>query len=304
MSSTNTSLLRNLPSVKALLFFDVVARHQNLVRAGEELHLTQGALSRQLKALEEHLGVTLFVRGSRGLKFTQEGELLYDYSRRAFETLGSGLRRLSVDAARETLVVSVARSFAACVLAPKIGGFVQTYPWVDLRIDVHRYFTDLELSGADIFIRLGAGDWEGYRMLALTGDTVCAVCSPALAGAIQDAQPPGLPAGTVLLRNAERDYWAEWLGNGNRPIDLEAAPTVRCNDSVALMEAVKAGGGLCLTRHSLAAGSIAAGSLVSLWDQQLNDGLRYYALSARRSHARQAAVLFMQWLESEFAPAR
>lgn len=88
MSSTNTSLLRNLPSVKALLFFDVVARHQNLVRAGEELHLTQGALSRQLKALEEHLGVTLFVRGSRGLKFTQEGELLYDYSRRAFETLG------------------------------------------------------------------------------------------------------------------------------------------------------------------------------------------------------------------------
>lgn len=304
MSSTNTALHRNLPSVKALLFFDVVARHQNLVRAGEELHLTQGALSRQLKALEDHLGVILFFRGPRGLKFTQEGELLYDYTRRAFETLGSGLRRLSVDAARETLVVSVARSFAACVLAPKIDGFAQAHPWVDLRIDVHRYFTDLELSGADISIRLGAGDWEGYRMLALTGDTVCAVCSPAMAVALQEVAPPDLPAGAVLLRNAERDYWAEWIGSGNRPIDLEAVATVRCNDSVALIEAVKAGGGLCLTRHSLAAASIAARSLVPLWGEQLNDGLRYYALSARRSHARRAVELFMQWLESEFTPAR
>jgi len=300
MSSTNTALLRKLPSVKALLFFDVVARHLNLVRAGEELHLTQGALSRQLKALEDHLGVLLFVRGPRGLKFTQEGELLYDYSRRAFETLGSGLRRLSVDAARETLVVSVARSFAVCVLAPKIGRFVQAHPWVDLRMDVHRYFTDLELSGADISIRLGAGDWEGYRMLALTGDTVCALCCPALAPALEAAPAPGLPANTVLLRNAERDYWAEWHGCGNRPIDLEATATVQCNDSAALIEAVKAGAGMCLTRHSLAAGALASGSLVPLWGQQLHDGLRYYALSARRSHSRRAVELFMQWLEAEF----
>ena len=87
------SLLRRLPSMKALLFFNVVGRHLNLVRAGEELHLTQGALSRQIKLLEQHLGVALFRRLARGLAFTQEGETLYAYSQQAFGTLDAGLRR-------------------------------------------------------------------------------------------------------------------------------------------------------------------------------------------------------------------
>ena len=156
MTSRDQALLRSLPSLKALLFFNTVAKHLNLVRAGEELHLTQGALSRQLKALEDHLGVSLFKRGPRGLAFTQEGEILYDYCQRAFDTLGTGLRHLSVVAERETLVVSVARSFAVRVLAPRIAGFVQAHPWVDLRIDIHRYFAHLDSSGADISIRLGS----------------------------------------------------------------------------------------------------------------------------------------------------
>jgi len=112
MSSGNTDLLRTLPSIKALLVFNTVAKHLNFVRAADELHMTQGALSRQVKALEEHLGVVLFKRGPRGLSFTQEGDLLYDYSRRAFDTLGTGVRHLSVSSGRKTLVVSVARSFA------------------------------------------------------------------------------------------------------------------------------------------------------------------------------------------------
>jgi LysR family glycine cleavage system transcriptional activator len=303
MSSTNTSLLRSLPSIKALFFFNTVAKHLNLVRAGEELHLTQGALSRQLKALEDHLGMVLFVRGPRGLSFTQEGELLYDYSRRAFDTLSSGIRHLSVVAERETLVVSVARSFAICILAGKVAGFVQANPWIDLRIDIHRYFADLESSGADISIRLGDGDWEGYQMLALTDDTVCAVCSPALAAKVEQQEASAPLTGITLLRNAERDYWDKWHEGKNRPVDLEAATSIHFNDSATMIEAVKAGAGLCLTRLALASDSLAAGALTQLWGQELHDGLRYYAICARRSSARRAVNLFMTWLATEFNAA-
>ncbi len=300
MSSTNTALLRSLPSIKALLFFNTVGKHLNLVRAGAELHMTQGALSRQVKALEEHLGVELFKRGPRGLSFTQEGELLYDYSRKAFDTLVTGLRHLSVDAERETLVVSVARSFADCVLCKKIGRFVQANPWIDLRFDVHRYFADMDSSGADISIRLGSGDWEGYRMLTLTDDRVCAVCSPELAVQYEELDSFSYIKEGLLLRNVERDYWEKWRASGNRTIDFDGTPTIRFNDSAPMLAVAKAGAGLCLTRLALVSDSLANGSLKQLWGQEINDGLKYYAVCANRSSATRAVDLFMKWLASEF----
>lgn len=303
MSSKDTALLRSLPSIKALLFFNTVAKHLNLVRAGEELHLTQGALSRQLKALEEHLGVELFKRGPRGLSFTQEGELLYDYSKRAFDTLSIGIRHLSVVAERETLVVSVARSFAMCVLSKRLATFVRANPWIDLRVDIHRYFADLDSCGADISIRLGGGDWDGYRMVAVTDDAVCAVCAPAISGELERIQAARRLPASLLLRNTERDYWDEWDEAGNRTIELEGTPTIRFNDSATMLEAVKAGAGLCLTRSILVRDAICEGSLTQLWGEELHDGLRYYAICAQRSSTRRPVDLFMRWLTSEFAPS-
>ncbi|PVY27507.1 LysR family glycine cleavage system transcriptional activator/LysR family transcriptional regulator of beta-lactamase [Paraburkholderia silvatlantica] len=301
MSSGNTELLRTLPSIKALLVFNTAAKHLNLVRAAEELHMTQGALSRQIKALEEHLGVALFKRGPRGLSFTQEGDLLYDYSRRAFDTLGTAVRHLSIGASRETLVVSVARSFADCVLCRRIAGFVSANPWIDLRIDVHRYFVDLDSSGVDISIRLGAGPWDGYRALAISDDRVGAVCSPGLLKHYEQLSTSDVIAEGLLLRNIERDYWERWQESGNRMPDLEGSPAIRFNDSAPMLEAAKGGAGLCLTRLTLVADSLAAGTLTQLWGQEIRDGQRYYAVCSNRTNARRAVELFMQWLESEFA---
>jgi LysR family glycine cleavage system transcriptional activator len=303
MSARDTDLLRNVPSMKALLFFSTIAKHLNLVRAAEELHLTQGALSRQLKALEEHLGVELFKRGPRGLSFTQEGEILHDYAGRAFDTLRTGLRHLSVVAERETLVLSVARSFAVRVLSGRIASFVRANPWVDLRIDIHRYFADLESSGADISIRLGNGEWAGYRIQTLTDDAVWAVANPAVAASLAAIQGPARSGGALLLRNTERDYWDSWLAGGKPAIQLDDTDTLRFNDSATMLEAVSAGAGFCLTRASLVRDAVAAGSLVRLWDREMRDGLRYYALCAPRSGTKRAVDSFMRWLESEFGAA-
>jgi LysR family transcriptional regulator, glycine cleavage system transcriptional activator len=261
-------------------------------------------LSRQLKALEKHLGVELFKRGPRGLSFTQEGELLYDYSRRAFDTLSTGLRRLSVDADRDALVVSVARSFASCVLSRRIGSFAKANPWIDLRIDVHRYFADMDSSGADISIRLGAGDWDGHRMLALTDDRVGAVCSPKLVRQYERLGASRVIKEGFLLRNVERDYWDQWQDSGNQTIDLDDAPTIRFNDSASMLELATSGAGLCLTRLCLVTDALANGTLKQLWGEHIHDGLRYYAVCSNRTIARRAVDLFMNWLASEFiAPA-
>lgn len=298
MNSSHTSLLRSLPSLKALLFFNTVGKHLNLVRAGEELHLTQGALSRQLKSLEEHLGVELFRRGPRGLAFTQEGELLYDYSKRAFETLGVGLRHLTVVTERQTLVVSVARTFAVRVLASRVASFLTANPWIDLHIDVHRYFVDLESSGADVSIRLGKGDWAADRMHCLTGDAVWAVCNSDVKTAVSRRE---LGATTsFILRNVERDYWEAWRESGRPALTTDDALMLHFNDSATMLEAAQTGAGICLTRGCLVQDAISRGVLVRLTDDEMHDGLSYYAICTSRAAQKRAVDLFMSWLEEEF----
>jgi len=298
MRAREITLLRNLP-LKALVVFNAAARHLNLVRAGKELHLTQGALSRQLKSLEEHLGVELFRRGPRGLSFTQDGELLYDYSKRAFETLSMGLRNLSVVADRETLVISVARSFAIRVLASRIARFVEAYPEIDVHVDVHRYFVDLESSGADISIRLGPGEGDGHRVQVLSGDAVWPVANAHVAARLS-AGSSTTPK-TLLLRYSERDYWDDWLAAGHEAPAIDDFSSLQFNDSATMLDAVQAGAGFCLTRASLVRDAVTAGALVRLGEAEMHDGLRYYAIGAARSSAKKAVDLFMGWLEAEVA---
>lgn len=298
-AAQQTALLRRLPSLKALLFFNSVAKHLNLVRAGKELHLTQGALSRQLKALEEHLGVELFKRGPRGLAFTQEGETLYAYSQRAFDMLGTGLRRLSVVSDRETLVVSVARSFALRVLSRHLFRFVEAHPLVDLQVDTHRYSADLETSGADISIRLSSSEPGAYRVQPLTDDALWPVAQPSLARRLQTVARTGRPLRARLLQYSERDDWDAWLQAGNRAIEPEG-PDIRVGDSGTLIELVEAGTGFCLTRACLVRDAVREGRLARIGTEELHDGQRYHAVCGPRSGSKKGVNLFFEWLAEEF----
>jgi DNA-binding transcriptional LysR family regulator len=291
-------LLRRMPSMKSLFFFNVVARHQNLVRAGQELHLSQGALSRQIKALEQHLGIELFRRTPRGLAFTQEGETLYAYTEQAFGTLTAGLQRLSLVPGPQTLVVSVARSFAVCVLAPRLAQFVQAHPWVNLQIDTHRYFADLETSGADVSIRLSEGEFtSGYRHQVLTDDACWLVATPAVAKRLRspDSSAGALP--TVLLRNSERDDWTRWVAAGNHTV-AHIDTSLQFNDSATMLQTAKAGVGFCVARAALVQEAIKLGTLERVWKQEMRDGLCYRAVSTARS--KPALEPFLSWLAQEF----
>ena len=291
------ALLRRLPSMKALLFFNTVGKHLNLVRAGQELHLTQGALSRQIKTLEVHLGVELFRRLPRGLAFTEEGEVLYAFCQSAFDTLNSGLQRLSVVADRQTLVVSVARSFALRVLSSRLPRFTQAYPWVDLQVDTHRYFADMETSGTDVSIRLGKSDLSASPTQVLTDDAIWAVATPAISRRIRARTRGGDVVRPALLMYSERDDWNNWLAAGHKSVPLDGA-TLRFNDSATMLNTAEAGMGFCVVRACLARDAIEAGRLVRVWSNELHDGLRYFAISTLRP--KPAIKPFLAWLATEF----
>jgi len=279
-----------------MLAFSMAGRHLNLVRAAQEMHITQGALSRQIKALENHLGVRLFERRARGLAFTQEGELLYDYACRAFETLDEGVARLTLRPARHTLVLSVARSFAQRVLVPRLSGFAQACPQVDLRLDIHRYFADLASCGADISIRLGKGEWDEYRTIRLTADRIVPVCAPPISARLRD---PLRREDVPRLRNVEHD-WEPELARAGAGLWPMGSSRMDFNDSATLLQAAEAGLGLAAARTSLAAAALSAGRLVRPFDCDLRDGLDYYAVCTERAAGKPAVKLFTDWLEQEF----
>ena len=134
------------------------------------------------------------------------------------------------------------------------------------------------------------------RTQALTDDAVWAVASPPVARAVAAGQAP------LVLRNTERDYWDTWTAAAHRhmPIDIAKAEALHFNDSATMLEAVAAGAGLCLTRACLVRDALVAGSLVRLWDGELRDGLRYYAVCASRGAGKKAAAPFLQWLAAAF----
>ncbi|WP_442596877.1 LysR substrate-binding domain-containing protein [Parapusillimonas sp. JC17] len=299
MTASNTNILSRIPSLRSLLVFNAAARHLNQVRAAEELCLTQSALSRQLKSLEEHLGVQLFERGPRGLRFTQEGELLYDFTSRAFALMGEGINRLGITTERHTLVVSVARGFAQRVLAPRLGEFVSAHPQIDLHIDIHRYYADLESSGADISIRLGVGDWDDYHSVKITDDALVPVCAPPIAERIKGRED--IPDDIIVLRNREREYLDTWMLHPRvRRIPTEGRMSLSFNDSATLISALESGVGIAVSRSSLVSDALESGSLVRPFEGEIKDGLDYYAVSSRRSRRNAVVSLFMQWLEAKF----
>ncbi|GAA4324090.1 transcriptional regulator GcvA [Pigmentiphaga soli] len=288
MPDSGLALLTRLPSARGMLAFNITARHLNLVRAAQELGITQGALSRQIKALEDHLGVRLFERHARGLAFTQEGELLYDFTRRGFETLGAGIGRLTLRAERQTLVLSVARSFALRVLIPRLAEFTQAHPHIHLNLDIHRYFADIATSGVDVSIRLGAGDWQDCRVTRLTRDRIVSVCAPSLQAQLGD---PVLRARVPLLRNVERDYPMHWnAGIGDARIDF--------NDSASMLAAAEAGMGVAVSRTSLVADAERRGKLVRPTDHDTRDGLDYYAVCTENAYRKPSVQAFCAWVST------
>ena len=280
--------------LQALRAFDAAARHLNMARAATELGVTQGAISRQVKALEERLAEPLFTRGPRGLRLTEAGDVLADYARRGLETLESGLFRIGQPRSRTTLVVNAARSFAMRVLAPRIGDFARAHPWIELRLETHRYFAQLHGADVDVAIRTGNGDWPDYVVRRLTREQMLPVCTPALRATLPHDAAAALPRAT-LLHYAERPYWRGWAeAAGIDPALI--APGPRFDETAMALAAAEAGQGIGIGWGVLVRVAIAEGRLVRAFDGVMEDGTGYHLVMTEMAARRSTVQAFSEWL--------
>src|SRR5947207_7996850 len=170
-----------LPGLDLLVGFEAAARHLSFTKAGAELYRTQSAVSRQIKELEDQLGVALFQRRHRALALTEPGHQLYAAAAQVLATMRSATERLRRQSGRRRpLSVTTTNSFAALWLIPRLAGFTRTHPGVDVRIMAETRVQDLDRDVLDVAVRHGPASLAGSDAVRLMGERVFPVCSPKL----------------------------------------------------------------------------------------------------------------------------
>ena len=298
---------RALLPLNALRAFESAARHLSFSKAADELSVTPGAVSQQIRQLEDIIGAPLFRREARGLQ-------LSDLGRAAAPLVGQGLDRLR-DASsvlkeppkRRQVSISVTPSFASKWLMPRMDDFHQAHPEIEVWISADNAPADLEQGNIDLAIRYGPGDYPGHEAQRLLVETVLPVCSPAL---MQSAHPIRSPADLVhhtLLHDmsndgdATRPDWPMWLmARGVKHPDARRGS--RFNQDGLLIEAAVAGRGVALAKRTLAQADLAAGRLIAPFhDGGSQVGFAYHVLHRRERPLTPSAIAFTDWLKMQAA---
>lgn len=293
-------MAERLPPLNALRCFDIAAKHLSFTKAAAELHVTHSAVSHQIKALEEWLGLPLFRRVNRGLVLTEAGQAYLKPIREAFERLGDATRRLRVRERSGPLTVSVMPSFAGKWLVPRLGRFRQRHPDIDVRISASSELADFERDDVDIAVRYGRGNWPGLRVELLMHETLFVVCSPGLLEGPNAIRQPADIARHTLLSDLDWriDVWQIWFeaaGLGN----VEARRALSFNYSNLMIQAAVDGLGVALSQHALAGDDLAAGRLVRPFDISLPTEYAYYVVMPEVSAERPKIAAFRDWLKDE-----
>jgi DNA-binding transcriptional LysR family regulator len=294
-----------LPSLDLLQGFEAAARLLSFTRAGDELHLTQSAVSRQIQELEAQLGVKLFERRHRALALTEAGQQFYASAAQVLATMRAATARLRAQAGRGTLSVTTTHSFAALWLIPRLAGFTRGHPGVDVRIAADTRVQDLERDGLDVAIRHGPASLAGPHAQRLFGERVFPVCSPKL---LKDARRPlAEPADLrhhVLLQYDDPDvrhpwlHWRTWL-EAERLEELKPAGRLSFSGYEQIIAAAIAGHGVALGRSPLLNDAIRAGELAAPFKRTADPARAYYAVVSPNAAERVEVRDFVAWLKRE-----
>lgn len=295
MIETHVDQVRRLPSLKSLYIFVAACKHLNLVRAAENLGLTQGALSRQIRSLEDHIGMPLFVRTPRGLKLTETGDILRIHCEKAFSELQQGLSTVAGIKTRQTLIVAVARSYATRVLSHRIGEFTSTRPWMDLLLDGRRDLADLAKNEADAAIRFGDGQWSDAISEKIEDDALFPVASPVLLKSAGTNDLGELLKASALLHLTGQTYWETWASTAQLRLPRQRR-NIRFSETTMMLEAAEAGQGVAIARRSLVNRAIDIGRLIRLSELDVDDGVGYYFCATGKGLCRKEVREFRTWL--------
>lgn len=297
---------RRLPPLNSLRAFEAVARHLSVTKAADELAVTPAAVSHQIKTIEDHLGVDLFQRTKGILLLTDAGQAILPGIRDGFENLQAAIDQIDNVGDSGVLTISVAPSFAAKWLLPRLERFQAKYPDIDVRVGASMSLTDFHSDGVDLAIRYGAGKYAGLHHERLLAETVFPVCSPKLLKGKQRLDTVSALKDQILLHDDSPDddpscpTWSMWLKAAGAA-DIDGARGPRFNQSSLVVEAAVLGRGVALGKASLTAADLAEGRLVKPFGTAVPVDFAYWLVCPEPKLALRKVALFAEWLKSEAA---
>ncbi len=288
-----------LPPLSSLRFFEAAGRHQSFKLAAAELNVTPSAVSHGIVGLEQALGVELFMREPRGLTLTPEGADYLSYIAEAFSLIAIGTQRLPDNRADRAIAVSCAPTVASRWLLPRLHGFCQHWPRLNVSVDTSQRQVGFPVDGFDFAIRMSRAPVAGAAWTRLFGERLVPVCSPAYRDTLAD------PAGNVDLRRATlihvspaSEDWQAWL-DGTGTAGIEPSGGLRFDTIQLAFEAAAAGLGVALGRRPLVDRDLAAGTLVEASPKAMAAETAYWLVSSEAADHRPSLLGFKRWLLKE-----
>ncbi len=288
------------PKIMSLRCFEAAARLLSFTKAGQELFITQAAVSQQIRALEQNLGCQLFLRQNKQLLLTQQGQQFVIQVRKALENIRLGIEQISQSGDQGVLNISVLPSFAARWLVPRLWRFLKSHPDIEVRIAPSLTLVDLNHSDVDLAIRFGKGEYAGVHSTFLAGDEAFPVCTPELLQTGSLKKPEDLTKFVVIPDIGPKDLtWNDWLKAVNcEHLKLQKGFTV--NDNSLAIDAVLSGQGIALARRSLVEKELESGRLIRPFPQSITTEYSYYLVRGEQKPMTAKLRVFCDWLQSEF----
>jgi LysR family glycine cleavage system transcriptional activator len=296
-------MARQLPPLNALRAFEAAARHLSFTRAAAELHVTQAAISHQVKLLEEHLGVKLFQRLTRRLLLTDDGKALAPVLGDALDEIARAAEAIRLRGSSLSLNLTLTATFSAMWLMPRLGRFWQRHPEIELKLQ-HSVrsasLADFRAGLVDLAIRWGVGPWPGLEAERLIWADLHPVCSPALA----DGSPPlNLPEDLrqhFLLYEVGYDGWGQWLAAAGLSKMIPRGGMV-IDDTAVMLSAAAEGRGVALVPRPLVEEELASGRLVLPFGEIPGPRAAYHLVYLTGSRDNQAVAAFCDFAQAEAA---
>lgn len=303
MQHSQTHLRTRPISAGHLRAFEAVARHLNFRAAAEEMALTQSAVSRQIQALEEDVGVSLFLRHTRAVEITSAGAQLLMAVSQSLPRIDAAVRQIRQNAGRRTVALTTFASFASMWLIPRLEQFQRDNPDIDIRIDATDTSLDLEIADVDLALRYGPMAHMPPQAVRLFGEQLTPVVSPWLLKDGRKLEQPShmadftlIEAGDAHQSHLEWLSWRRWFDE-HRLSKLQPKRWLYFNYAYQMVQAALAGQGVVLARLPLVAESLANGDLIEpLPRLRMDSPMAYWMIVGPRSAQRPEIKAFCSWL--------
>lgn len=293
---------RFLPALHYLSAFEAAARTGSVTAAARELSLTQGAVSRQIKALEEQLGVELFHREKQTIRLTAGGEAYARDIRDALKLISTASLNLRANPFGGTLNLAVLPTFGARWLAPRLPLFLKANPGVSFNLVTRLSYFDFRLDPVDAAIHFGGPEWQGGEMAMLRGETVSPVCSPDLKARFAFTDAAAVREAPLLHLTTRPDAWERWLRHHGAADDSVRGMLFDQFSTIA--EAAMAGMGVALLPDFLIGDELKSRRLVKAIDLPMISEGAYYLVWPSERASYPPLVAFRDWLLAETAGDR